>query len=147
MLAIISENVENASINAIPKAMTSKYRSLKIYWVFLFVVFFVLSIVATVQNINEFYNRDVISQIREYREYPVAFPGIAICNMDPFVTNFSISYLASLKRNNADVFDAEEFKGNVANDLDLVNYFNTRHQELQLASIKCSTRTKMLKKM
>ena len=132
ILEMVTNCFVDGTVNALPNAITSKYLLLKIYWYILFAAFFIISLLFTFLNIKEYFNYTVITQIQEYREYPILFPGIGICNMDPFVTNFSISYLANLIRENIDVFDLKEFKGNIANDLDLVNYCNIMQNDILL---------------
>ena len=67
-----------------------------------------------VQNISDFFSYDVITKSRINIETPMRLPGVTVCNLDPFVTNYSISFLADLIRNQSGPSNKS--------DLDLVNY-------------------------
>lgn len=70
------------------------------------------------QTINDYFKYDVVIQSRVMNEYPLLFPKVTICNMDPFTTNQSIDFLAKVIAEHTKE-DTSRFKSN----LDLVNYF------------------------
>ena len=47
-------------------------------------------------SIQEYFNYDVITNIRLYNEIPSIFPMVTICNLNLFTTNFSRDILINL---------------------------------------------------
>ena len=95
--------------------------------IFLFLAWLVgvtLTLYLITTNIMDYYKYEVTTKTRLIREVPMIFPKVTICNSDPFVTNASIPFLASVIRNDshfsAKVIDAIE--DGAITDLDLVNW-------------------------
>ena len=102
----------------------SKYLPMKIFLFLAWLVGVALTLYLLITNIMDFYKYEVTTKTRLIREVPMIFPKVTICNSDPFVTNASIPFLASVIRNDshfsAKVIDAIE--DGAITDLDLVNW-------------------------
>jgi hypothetical protein len=87
-----THNFIELSVYLIPIEKTQAKIS-KIIW---FICFFISCAFAgclVKQTIDDYFKYPVMSQIRQYTEKKVDFPSIAICNSNPFVSNFSIEFI------------------------------------------------------
>ena len=74
------------------------------------------------------------SKIRLVKEFPVKFPGIRVCNKDPFIFNDSIEFLADLIQNNEVQFNLSNFTGDSNNKMEVLNFLlldDNRNDRLQ----------------
>ena len=123
--SFIDDQLSGSSLLALPKIIKTKYISVKLVWIAALLIATGLFIYMVTQNVIEYLQFNVNTKTRSFREYPVLFPALVICNKEPFVTNFSIDYLANMIRNNPSEFPlynkiAEDIKNN---SLELVNFF------------------------
>ncbi len=104
--------------HGLPNVFKTKCRYKKFMWSFLWATGLIISSFLVSQTIKDYFNYDVTITSRVMNEYPLLFPKVTICNMDPFTTDKSVDFLATMIRQHTNE-DISQFKSN----LDLVNYF------------------------
>ena len=131
---ILQQKLSNSASHGIPNIVRSNYVSIKIFWSALFLVSFSLCSYLIIKSILEYFEYDVTSKIRLVKEFPVKFPGIRVCNKDPFITNDSIEFLADLIQNNEEQFNLSNFAGDSSNKMEVLNFLlldDNRNDRLQ----------------
>lgn len=78
-------------------ANTSKWK--RALWLTFFILTTSLFGWLTFQNIAEYFSWPVTSRIRFTNEKEIDFPGVAICNANPFVTDQAVQFLLQFTRN------------------------------------------------
>lgn len=78
-------------------ANTSKWK--QALWLTFFLLTTSLFASMTFQNIAEYFSWPVTSRIRFTNEKEIDFPGVAICNANPFVTEQAVQFLIQFTRN------------------------------------------------
>ena len=122
VLNILKEQLSNTTAHGLPNIVRSKYYLIKIVWSVVFLGSVSLCAYLIIQSISEYFQYDVNSKIRLIKEFPLKFPGIRVCNKDPFITNSSIEILANVVQSNRDQFNLANFTGNIENKLEVLNY-------------------------
>ena len=129
--------------HGLPNVFKTKSIYKKVMWSCLWTIGLLLSVYLTSQMVNDYFKYDVTITSRVMNEYPLLFPKVTICNMDPFTTNRSIDFLAKTIRQHTKQ-DTSTFKSN----LELVNFFiendkvNTFKKTIMFYSNLTDTETK-----
>lgn len=71
----------------------------RMFWIISFVLSVGLCIFYTVNKISSYMDCPVLTKVQYVSQDSVDFPAIAICNSNPFATNYSIDYLSSVMEN------------------------------------------------
>ena len=120
--SIFREKLETTSFHAIPNIIRTKSLIVKIAWILLLIGSCSLCSIVILKSVSGYLEYEVTTRTRFYKNEYLEFPGVTICNFDPFVSNFSIKYLAHFLRNNRNI--SNYFKINnqtYIDDLQLVN--------------------------
>ena len=122
ILRILKEKWSNSSSHGIPNIARTDSYLIKFFWIITFLGCTSFFTYLTVQSIFEYFQHDVTSKIRLIKEFPIKFPGIRVCNKDPFITYESIEILADMVQNNSDRFDLSNFAGDSKDKFEVLNY-------------------------
>jgi hypothetical protein len=115
---IISADLSMTSAVGIPHLLRANNWGLRLMWTVCYAIGTILTIYMIIQNILDFNMFTVSTKIRKIDVNSLPFPRITICNLDPFVTNSSIAFLANVIK-----LDASYNHSNFSSDLDMVNYY------------------------
>ena len=102
---------------------------LKIIWLIAWLIGLGLTIFLITQSLIDYYSYQVVSQSKIVNQRPMLFPKVTFCNIDPFSSNYSVTYLANVIRNEAKFANKVTASGAIT-DLDLVNYFVLNEENL-----------------
>ena len=130
VLAIIREDLENSSGSGIPNMLRSKLTGIRLMWAMCLVAGAALTLYLIVQNVLAYFEYKVITESRINIKAPISFPKVTVCNLDPFTTNESISFLAELIKSDKN-YSASLNATQSSSDLDLVNYYILNKPEFQ----------------
>ena len=87
----------------------------------MWVVFWLTALSGTIYlittGIKDFYKYEVNTKSRIIMDRPSVFPKVTICNLDPFVTDESVTFLADIIKENVTYWDVDLTK----TDLQIVN--------------------------
>jgi hypothetical protein len=111
--------------HGLPNVFRSKILFKKIIWIFAWLLGATLTVYLIAESIDNYLSYEVEIKSRIEFEKPILFPKVTFCNMDPFVTNESIKFLANYIRND-EIYSEQVVSLNLSNtssDLELVNYF------------------------
>lgn len=101
---IISAQLSVSTGHGLPNIVTNDIVLIKIMWAILWVAGAGTTGYMITLGFIDYYKFDVNSKTRLVTENPTVFPVVTVCNLDPFVTNPSITFLADLIRNDTDYY-------------------------------------------
>ena len=119
---IVTSCLESTTGHGLPNIIRTEHIGLKVFWLIAWLVGLGLTLYLLITSILAYFDYGVVSQIQIINERPMLFPEVTICNLDPFVTNDSITFLAQTIRNAPEYSQTVVSSGKTL-DLDLVNYF------------------------
>lgn len=89
------ELIQTTTAHGIPNIIRTKRKFLKFLWASFVIIFSTMCVILIVQNIVQYYEFPVTTKV----DYPfvnhVNFPSVAVCNSNPFVTQFAIEEIFS----------------------------------------------------
>ena len=85
--------VDSFTMHAIPNIFRTKHSFIKLMWILCFLTSSGLCAFTVYQNINNYFQFNVVTTTRLHREIPMIFPTITICNYNAFVTKYSYAYV------------------------------------------------------
>jgi hypothetical protein len=117
--------IDSTDGHAIRNIFTTEYIGLKILWAISWLVGVAITIYLLTSSVLDFFDYNVVSQSRNIQERPMTFPKITVCNMDPFVSTESITFLSNVIKSNVEYTPILESLG-PKTDLELVNFFTIK---------------------
>ena len=93
---IIYESATDSTTHSIPHMFKRKSRFLKVFWL---VCFFCATGVCAWMislSITDYFSYETVSKTETIVEIPSKFPTVSICNMNAFVTNYSLQFVQNL---------------------------------------------------
>lgn len=103
---------ETSTLHGLSKIATANTKCKLIMWLSFFLLSASLFAILACRNIAEYYSWPVTTHIRFINEKNIEFPGVAICNTNPFVTAEGVQFLLEFSRN---------YSGNFTLDFDAMN--------------------------
>ena len=91
----IIEHMLSTHLHGLPHIIRNKHLSMKILWIAFFIGFTSISFVMISNNLIEYFNYSVVTNIMEHVEREPDFPSVTICAVDPFVTKAASDYIES----------------------------------------------------
>lgn len=93
---IIVESATDSTTHAIPHMFKRENPFLKAFWLICFlgatgVCAWMISL-----SITDYFNYETVSKTETIVEIPSKFPTVSICNMNAFVTNYSLQFVQNL---------------------------------------------------
>lgn len=101
MERILTKWMRDTSIHGLSKIYLKKNLTLKIIWASAFLMSVVVCVYFVFQNVSRYLSGEIITRVQVLQEIPVIFPRVTICNFNPFVTNFSTTFLNDVRKNNS----------------------------------------------
>jgi hypothetical protein len=89
----IIEWCSSSTSHGLPNIARSDKFSVKVMWFIFVLISTGLCAFMVSRSVIDFASFDVVTKIRVYRDVPVAFPTITICNINPLTTNYSLDRL------------------------------------------------------
>jgi hypothetical protein len=97
----LEEWIKNSTSHGLPKVLSTRRPVIKVMWLFFFILAFITCVFLIRRNVKAYLEYDVVSKIRVFSEIPSVMPSLTICNINPFLTEFSHFYIKSkLEANN-----------------------------------------------
>ena len=87
------EHLVSMGIDGLTNIVRSKYTSLKLIWLVIFVISAGACAVLVVQTIQEFFEFKVRTTIRYQTEDSTLYPSVLFCSANPFTTTASVAFL------------------------------------------------------
>ena len=134
LFSIIREQLTSSTSHAIPNIFRTTSWTIRIFWTVAFLFASALCSYMIFQSVNDFLQYDVNTKTRSFREYPVIFPAVVICNKDPFITEKSMTLLANEIKDNSAIF--ENFRYSKETDLELIKKFILQEEDDNLIVLK-----------
>ena len=129
VLNIFKVKCSNLTFHGLPSIARSKYYSIKLFWLVLFLGAISLCAYLVIQSVTDFFKYDVTSKQRLINEFPLKFPGVRVCNKDPFVTDESMKFLNDLFQNESGLFGLSNFTDDFQSKADNLNYLIINENE------------------
>ncbi len=119
--------VINSSLHGLPQIFHAHQCLAKVTWALCWLFGAALTTTLILNSVREYFKYNITTKSHIHDTYRLIFPRVTICNLDPFTTNASVAFLATLARNQTlmPLTDMAKF----ATDLDMVNFF-IRHENL-----------------
>ena len=105
-LKAVSDLITVSTVHGLPNIVRSERNLTKTLWLIFTLISASLCFYLVVQSVFDYLNFDVTTKIRYINEVPAMFPSVTVCNSNPFVTEYSASYLSYILVNSS-VFDTE----------------------------------------
>ena len=80
----------DSSIHGIPNAFRSKNTLMKIIWITCFLISTGACAYSIIKSFQQYFEFEVVTQVRVIPEIPSEMPIITICNINPLTTNYSL---------------------------------------------------------
>jgi len=93
---VVTRWAASSTFHGLPKIAKTSRLSLKLFWITIIIVLTIVCSYLIYVNIINYLDFDVITQIRKITEVPSLLPAITICNLNPFVTNYSKQFLEKI---------------------------------------------------
>lgn len=103
---------ETSTLHGLSKIAKANTNCQLIMWLSFFLLSASLFAILAGRNIAEYFSWPVTTHIRFNNEKDIEFPGVAICNTNPFVTAEGVQFLLEFSRN---------YSGNFTLDFDAMN--------------------------
>lgn len=115
------EQLSNTTGHGLGNIVATQNWCLKIMWFIAWLTGLGLTIYLIILSLRSYFNFEVITKIRVIDERPMIFPKVTVCNLDPFVTNESITFLADVI-NSSRFYSGRVKQQGLTSDLEKVNY-------------------------
>ena len=92
MKQVLREQMLVSTSHGIPNAIRNTHLPMKIMWSISFILSTALCSCLIIQSIMQYLEFDVITKVRIVSETEAEFPRIAICNINPFQTQYAMSF-------------------------------------------------------
>ena len=133
----LDEMIKSSTVHGFSHLLRSKRLVSKVLWFILFAAGIIASITCTWASVNEYFQYNVMTQLREIEEAEVTFPAITICNMNKFSSEQAISLIKEISlEENFDYFDEKTFFKNPNLTLSEKQYTIWKLNDLIFAKIK-----------
>lgn len=119
--------------HGLPNVFRTRNVFKQILWTLTWITGLCLSVVLINESINKYFKYEVVTNSRFINEYPILFPKVTFCNIDPFTTNKSIDFLTQVIHKHA--LNRKAFNKKFHNNLDLVNYYIENEKDNSFRSI------------
>ncbi len=96
---IVVARAESTSLHGLDDLVKSDTLWKKILWTTFPILCLVLFLSLAIKRIDEYFSYPVSTSIRFINEKEIDFPGVAICNTNPFVTEKSVDFLVKFVEN------------------------------------------------
>lgn len=98
----------SSTVHGLPNVFRTSNKLMKIMWLLCFTASFSVCSYLIIANIIRYFEYRVKTSIGNIYEYPIKFPAVSICNINPFVTEFSKKFIQD-KFGDSDVDSIEDF--------------------------------------
>lgn len=110
LIKVLKKYVSESYVHGLPRVFKSEKNLLvKSLWLTFILVNFGVCCFYVYSNILEFLNYEVITKIETISEVPKIFPKTTICNNNPFVSNYSMEFLESIRGNLTNNFWIDQY--------------------------------------
>ena len=92
----IKDLLEGSTSHGIPNIMRTTRVSIKILWTICFVAAVCVCSIMVFKSVNDYFDYETISKIEYITEIPTKFPTFSFCNINPFTTAESESFLLQI---------------------------------------------------
>jgi hypothetical protein len=92
---LIKDWAEKTPIHGVPRIVEPKHRVIRVIWLVLCLGAFGLIAASIVENFIEYLAFDVLNSITIVDVAQLTFPAVTICNLNPFVTQEAIKFVAT----------------------------------------------------
>jgi hypothetical protein len=86
------EITQTSTTYGVPNFFRTNRLFFKLIWVSYILASACLSAFFVTQSIIYYYQYDIVTKVTVFNEYPSPFPAVAICNINPFTTNYSVEF-------------------------------------------------------
>lgn len=97
---IIYESATDSTTHSIPHMFKRKNRFLKAFWLVCFLCATGVCSWMISLSITDYFNYETVSKTETIVEIPSKFPTVSICNMNAFMTNFSLQFIQDILTEN-----------------------------------------------
>ena len=118
---IFKEQLSNTTGHGLGNIVGTDKLCLKIMWLTAWLVGVAFTVFLILSNLLAYFTWEVITKVRVIDERPMLFPKVTFCNVDPYITNESIPFLAEVIKETRYFNNLVNGKG-LKSDLDKVNY-------------------------
>jgi hypothetical protein len=148
----ILNSIENLTIHGLPNIFRKEHILIRLWWFLLTTISIYFSILFIRQTLFEYFNYNVITEIRFNEAEIVEFPVITICNINKLSTDYSLKYL---KRQlsydaefNFDYVQLDDLKYNLVNSFakDLLGHLPLNEKQKYSKSNEMVKKCKFIKK-
>ena len=80
----LKDAIDSITLHGLPRALTSKYKSIRVFWLAAFLVSLGTLIIYTIENVKVYYQYQVLMKTQSQPEKPMPFPAVTICNSNRF---------------------------------------------------------------
>lgn len=115
--------------HAMPNIVGTNIYLLKVIWLIAWLIGFGFTVYFITQSFIAYFDYSVMANSKIMNERPMLFPKVTFCNIDPFPSNYSITYLADIIKNKKSFARKMETSG-ASSDKDLVNHFILNEENL-----------------
>jgi hypothetical protein len=131
------ELLTTTSFHGIPNIIRTKRSRIKVIWTLFVILSFGLCSFLMIESVMDYLKFDVITKIRDVRDFPTIFPKVVVCNSNPFTTYYSVEFIQNLlkKYSIEDTFDSPVlealYPSNVSNSNSFFNKLDLSKYLLQ----------------
>lgn len=97
---IIYESATDSTAHSIPHMFKRENKGLKLLWFICFLAAFGVCTWMITMSISDYFQFETISKTEIILEIPSKFPTVSICNMNSFVTNYSLQFVQDILTKN-----------------------------------------------
>ena len=98
--ALVEFILTRTSAYSLSNIFKTKFRAMRILWLLVFISFTFCSLLCIKQSIDDYLSYRVLTNFQVIDVVQSDFPAVAICNVNPFVTDYSIDYLKKIPKIN-----------------------------------------------
>lgn len=97
---IFLEWTQQMTMHGFPNIFRAKYYTVRIMWIFFFLISNGCCFYIIVINVINFFNYEVVTSIKLVEKDSIPFPAVTVCNANPFVTEEGLKYVENLLQEN-----------------------------------------------
>ena len=86
----IGEHLLSTHVHGLPQIIRTKHVFIKALWILSFFSLATLCTVIIYKDVDEYFQRPILTEIREISETSTQFPAVTFCNKNPFLSKDSI---------------------------------------------------------
>ena len=98
---LVHESATDSTTHSIPHMFKRENPGLKLLWVVCFLAATGVCIWMISESITDYFQFETISKTEVILEIPSKYPTVSICNMNSFVTNYSIQFVENILTRNS----------------------------------------------